>query len=343
MPASAERMAVDFWEIRLGDGSFIRCTNFGARLCALGVPDKLGHIRDVVLGYGNAEDYQHGARFFGATAGPFANRIGGARFAIGAHEYRFVPNAGPHLLHSGDSALESVLWQKSDGAEGIAFGYHSPDGDFGFPGPVAYSICYNLLPGPILRINYRAVPTKATHLNLAHHSYFNLSGHEAGTITDHLLEIAAECYLETDDDLVPTGKILSVAGTPLDFRSPARFGERLQKDFPLLNNCAGFDVCYVLESKTLENPLHFCARLYSPTSGIVMELFSDYPALQLYTANHDLPALLGKGGVRYARQCAVCLEPQYFPNSPNIAHFPSTLVLPGEVYEKRVEFRFALA
>lgn len=331
------------------NNNFARFTEYGARLVALSVPDRDGNLVDVVTGYDSDEDYRIGARFFGANVGPFANRIANARFSIDGTEYRFAPNGTGHLLHSGEQGLDSVLWNCARGersrttaaTDGIAFTYHSPDGEFGFPGPVDYSIHYKLLPGPTLRIAYTAVPQKATHLNIAHHSYFNLAGHDAGSIDDHLVQINAAHYLEVDADSIPTGKLLPVEKTPLDLRHPTVLGERLKADFPPLQICGGFDQCFVVDtSRPATAGLYFAARVVAAQTGIAMEIHSSYPALQFYTANHDLPEVPGKGGAVYRRHGSFCLEPQFFPNSPNIAHFPSTLVRPGETYRQVVEFRF---
>lgn len=335
---------VQLIEMRHGDNAYLHLTNYGARLVALGVHDRNGHIVDVVTGYDSLEGYLNGERFFGANVGPFANRIKDASFTIDGIEYRFEPNGGAHLLHSGERGLDSVLWNFKASDDRFEFTYHSPDGEFGFPGPVDYSIRYKLLPGPTLCIEYTALPQKATHLNIAHHSYFNLAGHDAGSIADHMVQINADEYLETDEDFIPTGKMLAVQGTPLDLRDPTLLRDRLNADFAPLRACGGFDQCFVInyaEPATAET-LAFCARVESPQTGIAMEIHSSYPGLQFYTANHDLPPVPGKDGALYRKHGSFCLEPQFFPNSPNIAHFPSTLVRPGEIYRQVVEFRFSV-
>ncbi len=334
------------------DGSYARFTDYGARLVALGVPDRNGNTIDVVTGYDTLDGYLTGARFFGANVGPFANRIRNASFTIDGVEYRFKPNGGAHLLHSGERGLDSMLWNCTRGersrtiatADGFEFTYHSPDGEFGFPGPVEYVINYTFTAGPTLKIEYRAHPTKATHLNLAHHSYFNLAGHEAGTIEDHMVQINADEYLEVDEDFIPTGNRLAVQGTPLDLRDPTLIADRLTSDFAPLRASGGFDQCFVInyaDSPTADG-LRQCARMTSAQTGIAMEIHSSYPGLQFYTANHDLPPVLGKGGAVYRKHGSFCVEPQFFPNSPNIAHFPPTLVRPGEIYLQVVEFRFSV-
>lgn len=328
-----------------------RFTAYGARLVSLLVPERNGHMVDVVTGYNSVDDYKKGARFFGANVGPFANRIRGARFTIDGDEYCFTPNGNGHLLHSGERGLDSVLWNdmlgersRATAADDITFTYRSPDGEFGFPGAVDYSIHYKFLPGPTLRIEYTATPQKATHLNIAHHSYFNLAGHDTGSIDEHLVQINASHYLEVDADSIPTGRLLPVDNTPLDLRDPTRLGDRIHADFAPLRDCGGFDQCFVINyAEPAPNGLKFCARVVNPATGIAMEIHSSYPALQFYTANHDLPAIPGKDGALYRKHGSLCLEPQFFPNSPNITHFPSTLVRPGEVYQQVVEFRFSVS
>ncbi|MFO1479087.1 MAG: aldose epimerase family protein [Turneriella sp.] len=325
-----------------GSNCRLRFTDYGARLVSLVVPDRNGNLVDVVTGYDSDEAHRMGARFFGANVGPFANRIRGARFTIDGAEYRFTPNGNGHLLHSGEQGLDSVLWKSIAMEDGVSFTYHSPHGEFGFPGPVDYTIRYRLLAGATLRIEYTATPQKPTHLNIAHHSYFNLAGHHVGSIDDHTVQINAGHYLEVDADSIPTGKLLPVAGTPLDLRNPTRIGDRLKADFPPLQTCGGFDQCFVVDtSRPPTAGLYFAARMVAPQTGIALEIHTSYPALQFYTANHDLPEVPGKGGAVYRRHGSFCLEPQFFPNSPNIAHFPSTLVRAGETYQQVVEFRFA--
>lgn len=283
------------------DGSYARFTDYGARLAALGVPDRNGNTIDVVTGYDTLEGYLKGARFFGANVGPFANRIRNARFTIDGVEYHFKPNGGAHLLHSGERGLDTVLWKTTATQNDLQFTYHSPDGEFGFPGPVDYSIHYKLLPGPTLSIEYTAIPQKSTHLNIAHHSYFNVAGHDADTIADHMVQINADEYLEVDEDFIPTGNRLAVQGTPLDLRDPTLIANRLTSDFAPLRASGGFDQCFVInyaDSPTADG-LRQCARVTSARTGIAMEIHSSYPGLQFYTANHDLPPVLGKGGEVY--------------------------------------------
>lgn len=335
---------VELWQLSLPNGAFAHFTTYGARLVALGVPDRAGHIADVVTGYDSLEGYLKGARFFGANAGPFANRIGGARFTIDGVEYPFKPNRNGNLLHSGDRGLDAVVWQAEAVQNGVAFSYTSPDGEFGFPGPVDYRIAYTFDAAHTLRIEFTANVAKATHLNLAHHSYFNLAGHNAGSIADHIIEINANGFLETDAESIPTGKIISVEGTPLDLRNPTRIGDRIDADFTPLRNCLGFDQCFVIAAATkTKSDLHFCSRVIEPQSGRVMETHSSLPGMQFYTANYPIPDVAGKNGAHYTLRGAFCLEPQYFPNSPNLPQFPTTLVRPGKEYHEVVEYRFAVS
>lgn len=335
--------AVELWKLQLPDGSFAHLTTYGARLVALGVPDRVGQITDVVTGYDSLEGYLKGARFFGANAGPFANRIGGARFTIDGMEYRFTPNRNGNLLHSGDRGLDGVLWKAEAVPSGVAFSYTSPDGEFGFPGPVDYRIAYTFDSAHTLRIEFTAKAAKATHLNLAHHSYFNLAGHNAGSIADHTIEINANEFLETDAESIPTGNMLSVEGTPLDLRNPTRIGDRIDADFVPLRNCLGFDQCFVIATaEHAPSDLHFCCRVFEAQSGRVMETYSSLPGMQFYTANYPTPDVAGKDGARYAPRTSFCLEPQFFPNSPNLPQFPTTLVRPDKKYHEIVEYRFSV-
>lgn len=318
------KQRVDLITITHPDGSYAKFTDYGARLVALGIPDAHGKIADVVTGYNSLEGYLKGARFFGANVGPYANRIGGARFAIDGLTYLFVPNGNGNLLHSGERGFDSVVWAHECADNSVEFRHLSPDSEFDFPGDVDVRIKYEFTTSHALRISYLATTTKPTHLNIAHHSYFNLAGHERGLIDYHEVQIIAQQVLETDADLIATGKFLRVENTPLDLRQYAWIGAR------------EFDHCYAIDD--YDGSLRAVARVRHQASGRTMQVYSTLPGLQFYTANHPVP---GKDGAQYPARTSFCLEPQFFPNTPNIAHFPSSLLRPGEIYKHTVEYRFS--
>jgi len=335
MPSGKE---IDIIHMSHGNTDGIKVTNYGAKLVSLVIPDKNGNPIDVVLGYNTLADYLNGNRFFGSNPGPCANRIGNARFSIDGTEYRFQPNVGAHLLHSGESALEAVVWNYEAGDDFVKFVYNSPDAEFGFPGNKTISITYRWSAGFLLTIEYEATTDKATHLNLTHHSYFNLDGEKSQSILDHRICIHASHVLEVDDYSIPTGKFISVEGTPLDLRTEQKIADRIFADYEILQKTSGFDQCFVIDKKAKE--LAHCARVLASESGCSMDVYSTLPGLQFYTDNHDNGHIAGKSGKKYPMRSALCLEPQQFPNAPNIASFPSTLLRPEEKYHEIIQYQF---
>lgn len=329
---------VDIVTIESGNGSFVKLTNYGAKLVALVVPDRLGNLNDVVLGYNNLDGYLSGNRYFGSNPGRFANRIKGAQFTIEGITYKLPANEGENLLHGGDKAFDGVVWNYEIQDNGVSFQYLSPDGENGFPGALDTTITYRWTNDLELIIDYRATTDKPTHVNLTHHSYFNLDGESAGSIADHIISINASHYLEVGEGLIPTGRYLSVEGTPLDLRMEQRIGNVVDSDFPVMKSALGFDHCYVIDHKDSE--LSHCAHVYAPKSGRTMEVYSTLPGLQFYSCNHVASEIAGKSGVGYPIRSSLCLEPQFFPNTPNIGTFPSTLLVPNQEYKQTVIYQF---
>jgi len=329
---------VDIISMSHGSSDCIKITNYGAKLVSLIIPDKSGNPLDIVLGYNNLSDYINGNRFFGSNPGPFANRIGNARFIIDDIEYLFEPNVNEHLLHSGNKALESVVWDYETGNNYVNFVYHSHDGEFGFPGNKTFTIKYSWGNELVLNIEYFATTDKPTHINLTHHSYFNLEGEGNESILNHFIKINASYFLEVNKDSIPTGKLISVDNTPLDLRSPQKISDRIFADYPVLNNTSGFDQCFVID-KNSEHLSH-CAHVLATNSGCTMDIYSTLPGLQFYTDNHDNGSIPGKSGKIYPMRSALCLEPQHFPNAPNISSFPTTLLRPDEKYHEIIQLHF---
>jgi len=329
---------VDIISMSNGNADCIRVTDYGAKLVSLIIPDKNSKPTDVVLGYNSLADYINGNRFFGSNPGPFANRIGNARFTIDGTEYKFNPNVNEHLLHSGNSALESVVWQHETGSDFVKFIYKSPDGEFGFPGNKQFSITYKWSADLILTIEYSVMTDKASHLNLTHHSYFNLEGEGSESILGHRIRINASKVLEVNDDSIPSGRFIPVENTPLDLREEQIIADRIFSDYSILQNTSGFDQCYVIDKNHKE--LAHCASVIASHSGCTMDVYSTLPGLQFYTDNHDNGNIPGKSGKIYPMRSALCLEPQQFPNAPNISSFPSTLLKPGEKYQEIIQYQF---
>jgi aldose 1-epimerase len=312
---------------------------YGAILTELHVPDRTGKTADVVLGFDNLAAYLAGHPHFGATTGRVANRIAKARFTLDGKEYSLAANNGRHSLHGGRKGFDKVVWKAEDvsgpGGPAVKLTYTSPDGEEGYPGNLSVSVTYSVTADDALRIDYTATTDQATPVNLTNHSYFNLAGPAPGTILGHELTLAADQYTPADDELIPTGEIKPVRGTPLDFTSPTTIGARIDQ---IPGNLGGYDHNYVIRPDT-QSPA-FAARVREPGSGRVMEMFTTEPGVQLYTANGLNGALTGKGVV-YRKHQGFCLEAQHFPDSVHHPQFPSIILRPGATYTQTTIYKFS--
>lgn len=324
----------------------LKCIDYGAIVTELHVPDKNGTFADVVLGFDRLEDYLKGHPYFGSNAGRCANRIANAKFELDGKEYKLFPNNEPHTLHGGKEGFDKKLWQgkASLTATGpsVTFKRTSPDGEEGYPGALAVEITYTLTDNNELVVDYRATTNKTTICNLAHHSYFNLAGHNSGDIKGHEVTIAAKNYTPGDDTLIPTGKISPVAGTPFDFVKAKAIGADLEKAG---GKPVGFDLNFVLDKGLTARP-ELAAKVTEPKSGRVLEVFSTEPGLQFYTGNFLDGTNKGKGGAVYQQYNAFCMEPQKFPDSVNKPEWKdrSNVVLkPGETYKQTTVYQFSVA
>ena len=335
--------AVDRFALRNGRLA-AEVITYGARLASLHVPDRAGAVANVVLGYADLAEYLADDASFGATVGRYANRIAGGQFAIDGTAYRLPINSGPNSIHGGVNGFGKRIWQAEGavGADGPVVGlrYVSADGEEGYPGELAVEVRYTLTADAI-RIDYAATTTKPTVLNLTNHSYFNLAGEGAGSIEGHELMIAADAFTPIRADLIPTGEIRSVAGTPFDFRTAQPIGARIRADDEQILLGRGYDHNFVLG----ENPkgeARLAVRVREPASGRVMEALTSEPGAQLYTANFLNGRHRGPSGRAYRQSDGFCLETQHFPNSPNEPRFPSTVLRPGATFRSRTEYRFSI-
>ncbi len=311
------------------------CT-WGGYIVTLKAPDKKGTLADVTLGFDSLDGYLGRNPFFGCIAGRYANRIGHAKFTLDGVEYPVTANSGKHQLHGGKAGFDKKVWAAKEVPNGVALSYTSPDGEEGYPGTLKCTVTYTLTPDNGLKINYEATTDKATVLNLTNHAYFNLSGEGSGDILGHLLTIPTEQITATDDDLIPTGEIASIKGTPLDFTSPHAIGERIGADFKPLVQGIGYDHNYVLSGSGLK----LAATVKDPASGRVMTVRTTEPGVQLYTGNH-LNGVPGKSGHIYAKRHGFCLETQHYPDSPNHPSFPGTTLRPGEKFTSTTIYQFS--
>lgn len=335
---------VSLYRFRNRNAVEVTITNFGGRVTSILAPDRLGDVADVVLGFDDLPGYAKTNPYFGALVGRYANRIANAKFALDGAEYHLDANAPPNTLHGGKRGFDSVLWEAHEvnDAQGahLELRYRSADGEEGFPGNLDARVEYCLTDGNELRIDFSANTDKKTVLNLTNHSYFDLAGQGSGTVLDHVVEIAADHFVPVDANLIPTGELRAVAGTPFDFRHPARAGERIDADDEQLKLAIGYDHTFVL-NRSGDGP-GFAARAVDPASGRMLEVFTTQPGVQFYTGNHLDGTVKGKGGVVYGFRTGFCLETQHFPDSPNHPEFPSTVLAPGETWQSTTIFRFGI-
>lgn len=324
-------------------GAELVVLNYGAKIVSLMVPDRDGRLTDVVTGHNSIEEYLTSEEpYFGAICGRYGNRIAKGRFTLDGVTYDQLPiNNGPNCLHGGIKGFNSVVWDmKQTDAQTVELRYTSEDGEEGFPGELKTVVTYHLSDENEVEIRYRAETSKPTVLNLTNHSYFNLSGAGDPYVGDHLLTINADYYLPTDETAIPYGPKEAVEGTPMDFRTPHTVGERINEPFEQLKFGKGYDHTYILNKEKADD-YAFCARCSSPKTGIVMEVYTSQPGVQLYTGNWMTGNFVGKNGQRYPERAALCLETQHFPDSPNKPEYPSTVLRPGETFESRTTYKFS--
>lgn len=324
-------------------GAELTITNYGAKIVSLMVPDRSGKLTDVVTGHNSIEEYLVSEEpYFGAICGRYGNRIAKGKFVLDGTVYdKLAINNGPNSLHGGLKGFNAVVWDlKQIDGQTVELKYTSADGEEGFPGQLETTVTYHFSDDNEVVIMYNAVTDKPTVLNLTNHSYFNLSGAGDPSIGDHLLTINADYYLPTDETAIPYGPKEKVEGTPMDFRTPYEVGARIDEDFEALNFGKGYDHTYILNKKE-ENELSFCARCVSPKTGIVMDVYTTQPGVQLYTGNWMTGNFEGKNGQRYPARAALCLETQHYPDSPNKPEYPTTVLRPGEVFQSKTFYKFA--
>jgi len=332
---------VNLYTLRNSKGAEATITTYGARVVTLKVPDKAGRFDDVVLGFDNLDGYLQTPPppYFGATVGRYGNRIAGGRFTLDGKEYTLAKNNGDNSLHGGIVGFDKVLWRASPvGSNGVALTYLSKDGEEGYPGNLTANVTYTLTEDNELRIEYSATTDKDTVVNLTNHSYFNLAGQGEGDILGHVVMIDADRFTPVDKELIPTGELKPVDGTPFDFRKPTPIGDRIDANDPQIALGPGYDHNFVLNRKGSSPEL--AARVTEPKTGRVMEVLTTEPGLQFYTSNFLDGTFKGVGGKVYPRRSAFCMETQHFPDSPNHPSFPSTTLKPGETYRSETVYRF---
>ncbi len=336
--------SVSEFTLRNSSGMTVKLLDYGATVKEIHVPDRDGKFADVVAGYDSLDSYLGADGYQGAVIGRIGNRICKGKFVLDGKEYNLYINNGPNHLHGGKEGFNAKLWSAEivDGnAPCIVFTYTSPDGEEGYPGTLFVSVKYTLTEDNALEINYVATTDKKTIVNLTNHSYFNLGGYDSGSIYSHILSIDAPYYLPTDENLIPTGEIRSVEGTPFDFTAPKEIGKDIDADCEDLKIAGGYDHCFYFGDDT-DSSVKKRAELYEPNSGRLMEMFTNQPGVQIYTGNFvNNPDFPFKAGVAQKNQTLVCLETQKMPDSINHDNFTSVVLDAGEKYDYTTIFKFS--
>lgn len=340
---TADGLPVRLWTLQGAAGMRMRVTNYGTIITQLHVPGRDGTLVDVVLGRQTLQDYVEQTQYFGCTVGRCANRICGGEFSIDGSAFEATRNNGANCLHGGAKGFDKMVWDAEasveDGAPKIVFRYTSKHGEEGFPGSVAATVSYTLTPHNVLRVEMSATTDAPTIVNLAHHSYWNLSGHSSGTVLDHQLQVMASCYTPVDARLIPTGDILPVAGTPFDFRLPKTIGRDISQLPATEDDPGGFDHNWCVDGAA--GDMRPAALLHSDVTGICMRVSSNQAGIQCYSGNF-LDGVPGKEGAIYRKQHSVCLETQAYPDSVNKRGrgWPDVVLRPGQRYLHCMEHAF---
>ena len=322
------------------ENEFIKCTliTYGGAIVSLKTRDAKGGMRDVVLGFDSVDVYERQDKYIGAIIGRYANRIGGACFGIDGNIYQLVQNEPPNHLHGGEKGFDKRLWTPHPIQDGVQLTLSSVHLDGGYPGSMETEVSYRLVDNELI-IYYKAVSDMDTVCNLTNHSYFNLDGHDGGLILDHKMKLYSQAFTPVSGpECIPDGSIVPVEGTPMDFRTFTRIGDRIDYDYDQLLFGSGYDHNWVVDGEP--GSLRQAAEVYSPKSGILMQVDTTLPGIQFYAGNYLDGCPAGKGNAQYVKRCAFCLETQFFPDSPNQPSFPQPILRKGETWEHTTIYRF---
>ncbi|EKU90855.1 aldose epimerase family protein [Bacteroides oleiciplenus] len=332
---------INLFILKNKNGMEVCVTNFGGRIVSVLVPDKEGVMRDVVLGFDSIQDYLRFPSDFGATIGRYANRINQGRFVLDGIEYQLLQNNYGHCLHGGPRGFQYRIFngiQKND--KELELTYLSKDGEEGFPGNLNCKVTMKLTDNNAINIRYEAETDKPTIVNMTNHSYFNLDGNPSKNNSDYLLTVNADYYTPVDSTFMTIGELAMVDGTPMDFRTPATIGSRINQNFEQLKKGNGIDHNWVLNTKG--DITRSCATLESPATGIILDVYTNEPGIQVYCGNFLNGTLTGKKGIVYNFRAAVCLETDKYPDTPNKPEWPSAVLRPGEKYNTECIYKFSV-
>lgn len=322
------------------NGMTIELTNYGATLVSAVMPDKDGCYGDVILGYADVTDYAKNGGYLGAVIGRNGNRIGGAAFHMNGVTYELAKNENGNNLHSGPDGYDTKIWEmKADeDSQMVEFSYHSPDMEQGFPGNFDVTVSYTLTDNNEIKISYTGKSDKDTVANMTNHSYFNLEGHDSGTILEHVLWIDADAITAVDAESIPTGELRPVEGTPFDFRKPKAIGRDIEMEDDQLKKGGGYDHNFALNT---DGTMKKIAEVTAPVSGRKMEVFTDCVGVQLYTGNFIEESWIGKDGKAYGKRAGFCLETQFYPDAVNHENFASPVLKAGDIYKTTTVYKFS--
>lgn len=342
---TADGVAVQEYTLTNAGGMEVKILTYGGTLRSVMVPDRDGSLANVNLGFDNIADYETKSPYFGCITGRYANRIARGTFVIDGELYLLAQNNGVNALHGGLKGFDKVVWtaEEVESDEGLAvqFSYLSPDMEEGYPGNLDVKVTYTLTDDNTILMDYLATTDKTTVVNLTNHAYWNLKGEGMGTIDDHVLMIDADRYTPVDATLIPTGELAPVDGTPFDFRTPTAIGERNRSDNEQIVIGRGYDHNWVLNRPSFDDTTWMmAARLSEPTTGRVLEVWTEEPGIQFYAGNFLDGTVYGQAGKAFRQGDALALETQIFPDSPNQEGFPNALLAPGETYETRTAYKF---
>jgi aldose 1-epimerase len=345
---TADGQPVELFTLTNAHGIEVRLTNYGGIITSLKTQDRSGRFDDIVLGYDSLSGYLHDNPYFGAIVGRYGNRIARGRFPLDGTTYRLAVNNGPNSLHGGIRGFDKVVWNaapfRSEGGVGVALDYTSADMEEGYPGTLRARVTYTLTDDNRLIIDYQATSDKPTPVNLTQHTYWNLAGDGSRDILAHELTINADSMTPVDSTLIPTGQISPVGGTPFDFRTPMPIGARIdQRQNTQIHYGGGYDHNFVLNRDNPADYLVHAAHVAEPSTGRTLDVFTTEPGMQFYSGNFLDGTITGKAGHIYKYRYGLALETQHYPDSPNHANFPSTILRPGQQYRTRTVFAFGVA
>ncbi len=323
------------------NGVSVDVINYGGIITRIETPDSNGNMGNIVLGLDNLEDYTNATTYFGAIIGRFGNRIANGKFSLNGTDYQLATNDGDNHLHGGVQGFDKKVWTmvpfSTENSAGVTLSLVSPDGDQGYPGELTTQVTYTLTNKNTLDMQFVAKTNKPTIINMTQHSYFNLAG--KGDILDHQMQINSNAITPVDGGLIPTGELMQVAGTPFDFRNPKAIGKDINIDDEQLKLGKGYDHNFVLKNKP-NHDLIEAANVYEPSSGRTLTVYTEEPAVQFYSGNFLDGSSKQASGLVHKLRSGFCLEPQHFPDAPNQPTFPSTTLLPGEIYSTRIVYEF---